>query len=121
MCPFKVLSRENGRLYSAVSSGDFRLEYTEGALTEAKRTFLMRGFGICCFETENDANRWRLEWPNLAKSELWECDAIWEMQLSRTQAFTRTHTLADFANMVKAVWPEGTMMYRAIRLTRRLL
>ena len=107
-------------LMSACARGEAMVYYARGQWSEAPDWLWEGGYGLCCFETEEQAKKFFNSIPFNYK-ELWEVEA--------EEVLTEIPPAMDLIALerkkiqgpIENGWAEGTIMARRVKLIRQIL
>ncbi len=115
----------------------FNCMYVPGEWAHAKTELLEKGFGLCVFDNLKDASSWYSGQDCPCACEIWECE-IEPMPENimacdkRIGAFTiQRATLDNVSQFIEKIknrffvsgwycWPNGTVMAKSVKLTKRI-
>ena len=115
---YKAVTKVDNRLISFFVCGKAMLEYKPGEVTKAHDWTLREGFGIFCFGNLYAARRWIKPWSDFAQ--IWEVEGVGRMKVPEFMADQEALSegsvrLVPIRNM------PGTVMYKAVRLLKRMV
>ena len=126
---YKVVSEYDRKLYSASVplSSALCLEYKEGEVTEVDRELFDAGFGICCFDSVENARKWR-RYRQLWKVEVGETriaaskrpSVSWLHYIPKNGFNVREILEKINANLARDKWPIGIVMASWVRLIEKV-
>jgi hypothetical protein len=107
-------------LMSVCARGEATVYYARGKWSEAPAWLAEKGYGLCCFETEEKAKQFFNSIPYNYK-ELWEVDAegiIKDLPLAMDLIALERKELREH---LRGGWAEGTIMAKKVKLVRQIL
>lgn len=113
-----AFSGQLNELISLIVTGAAKVIYIPNEWVEAPPFFAERGYGICVFDSPETAV-WFVEsvtWKE--QIQIWECDVVEEFKLPVmcNPLWIKYHDMRK----TPETWPEGTRMFKRIRLTKRV-
>ena len=131
---YKVVRRSFVGLTSCAAPNELRTFYSKDEWTEADPWPLSKGYGLCVFETFEDARAFQKSFY-IGGGEIWKAEAeeqLVPLPVFRSFQHLRTWSLEGVGPersleelwasslLIGQDWPDGTHMYKRVRLLQRI-